>query len=447
MDRVPAAYIRRSYVDAESPGDIAEAAQLAEVRKLAAADGHNGNLETFSDWGVSADIAKTAKRTAYTRLLADMEAGRILALYAFDVDRLYRDPRDLIRLQDAAARHHVTVTTKAGRLPIADDDDPAGEGFAFITAVFGRMELQKSKKRNRAALAARRERGDTMGRPGYGWHSVQDPATKRIIHVRDADRPADVVVAAYRATNSIMGAAKLLQSHGIPAPKGGERWGQHTITQILQREAPELFPRPSRIAGRRTPTNAPFAQLLACHCGATMTPNRVRHQYYCPWGHRLGSAVHGKLTTSEIAVREWVDAEVRHVQLPGDLIETQMQNEARRGAVTARLDRARELFLDAGDRKRWEAEKARAATDLDGLDSTETIVVELPPVDDLWSYAAADISRILRSLFVRIDLGTDMLPTVATWRNPALRLACHEPACTHCLSQRRANPDVTDSAP
>src|SRR5579859_4114102 len=102
MTRHPAAYLRRSYVDPDSPGDISLEAQRLAVRKLAARDGHNGNLVEYSDWGISADVAKAAKRTAYTRLLADMEAGTLTAVYAFDVDRLYRDPRDLIRLQDAA---------------------------------------------------------------------------------------------------------------------------------------------------------------------------------------------------------------------------------------------------------------------------------------------------------------------------------------------------------
>jgi DNA invertase Pin-like site-specific DNA recombinase len=420
MDRVPAAYIRRSFVDPESPGDIAEAAQLSEVRRLAAADGHNGNLVVYSDWGVSADVAKSAKRLEYTRLLADMEAGRILAVYAFDADRLYRDPRDLIRLQDAAKRHGVTITTKGGRLPIGDGDDPAGEGFTFITAVFGRMELQKAKKRNRAAMQARRERGDALGQPGYGWRSARDESG-RIIHVPDPDQPANVVVEAYREAGSIMGAAKLLQGRGVPAPKGGTRWGQSTVTRILEREAPEIFPRPSRTGGRRTPTSMMFAQLLACHCGATMTPNRVRNQYYCPWGHRLGSAVHGKITASEAAVREWIEAKVDTMQLPADTIETTERNAARRDAVNARLEKAREdWYTNQIDRKKWDAEKARHAADLDALDATTKVVVKLPDRDRLWTYQPGDINAILREIFVRVDLGPDMLPIGAQPRNPDL---------------------------
>jgi hypothetical protein len=303
------------------------------------------------------------------------------------------------------------------------------------------MELRTIKARVRRSQRVRAERGDKMGRPGYGWHSVQDETTKRIIHVPDDARPADLVVDAYREAKSIMGCAKLLQARGVKAPKGGTRWGQSTVTRILEREAPELFPRPSRIAGRRTPTNSMFAGLLACACGATLTPNRVRNQYYCPWGHRLGSAVHGKITTSELAVQGWIDDELEHFEKPVDQVEMEAQIVGRREAVTTRLEKAREdWYANRIDRKKWDAEQARATDDLDAMDSTETIFEEWPDFDalNLWTLAPADISRILRSIFVRVDLGKDMLPTSATWRNPALRQRCDDAACTHCPAQRRA---------
>lgn len=56
MTAHPAAYLRRSYVDDNSPGDISREAQRATVRTLAAADGHNGTLVEYDDWGVSADV-------------------------------------------------------------------------------------------------------------------------------------------------------------------------------------------------------------------------------------------------------------------------------------------------------------------------------------------------------------------------------------------------------
>ena len=75
MLRHPAAYLRRSYVDPGNPGDISREAQREAVRRLAHRDGHNGNLREYDDWGVSADVAKAGKRTAYAQLLADMDAG------------------------------------------------------------------------------------------------------------------------------------------------------------------------------------------------------------------------------------------------------------------------------------------------------------------------------------------------------------------------------------
>src|SRR5450759_1253150 len=428
MDRHPAAYLRRSFVDAESPGDISREAQRATVRKLAAADGHNGNLVEYDDWGISADVAKSARRTAYTRLLADMEAGTISAVYAFDVDRLYRDPRDLIRLQDAAQRGAATIRTKAGRLPIGKGDDPAGEGFAFITAVFGRMELQKSKKRSAAALEARRVRGDVIGQAGFGRVLVRDESG-RIVEIPGPDHDrAMAVVEAYRLTGSIMRTSKYLQDHGSLAPRGGKKWGTHTVSNILTREAGELFPRrgkPSKGSptGRRTPTTVWYAQLVHHHCGATMSPKRPRHQLQCPWGHRLGGAAHGRMTISAKALQDYVNSELDHFQLPGDTYELAKDDAGRRGAVVARLERYRELYLEGGehgiDKRRWDAEKARYDADLAALDDRQT-VVELPPRDELWSYADRDISKILRSIFLRIDLSADMVPA-ATWRNPALR--------------------------
>ena len=153
----------------------AAGSQRATVRRLAEADGHNGDLVEYDDWGVSADVAKSAKRTEYARLLADMEAGRVSAVYAFDVDRLYRDPRDLIRLQDAAQRHAVRIVTTSGALAIGDGDDPAAEAFAFIGSVFGSMELKKIKKRSRAARDARIARGDVLGRAPYGYKRGETP--------------------------------------------------------------------------------------------------------------------------------------------------------------------------------------------------------------------------------------------------------------------------------
>jgi len=84
-------------------------------------------------------------------------------VYASDVDRLYRSVEDLLRLQQAARRDRVKVSTTAGALAIGDDGDPSAEAFTVIGSIFGRLELQKAKKRARAGMATRRKRGDVLG--------------------------------------------------------------------------------------------------------------------------------------------------------------------------------------------------------------------------------------------------------------------------------------------
>lgn len=413
MNSHPAAYLRRSYVDPDSPGDISLEAQRAAVRKLATGDGHNGNVVEYNDWGVSADVAKSAKRSDYARLLGDMEAGKVSAVYAFDVDRLYRDPRDLIRLQDAAQRHEVRIVTTGGPLAIGDGDDPAAEAFAFIGSVFGRMELQKAKKRARAAREARRERGDRFGHPPYGYRHVRDD-TGRIIRVRDESTPLEPVLQAFRDAGTVLGACRLLEQRGIPAPKGGTRWAMSALTRIIEREDPKALPRKGP-TGRRQPGNAALAQLLRCHCGTVMTPNVKRGQYQCNRGHVEGAAQHGKYNVRQVDLLEWVKAEAARFRIPSpvrlgapDERREELEEDRRRAglAYTARA-------ISDDD---FNATIARIEAELDGLEVAES-AIEVKPID--WErWGAKEINAVLRTYWQFVQLDADLKPVRAEWRLP-----------------------------
>ena len=414
MTAQPACYLRRSYVDANAPGDISRDAQLAAVRKLAAADGHNGDLVEYDDWGISADVAKASKRTAYTRLLGDMEDGKVSALYAFDVDRLYRDPRDLIRLQDAATAHGVRIVTTGGPLAIGEGDDPAAEAFAFVGSIFARLELQKAKKRARAAREARRERGDRFGHAPYGFRHVKDE-TGRIVRVPDPAEPLAPVLDAYREARTVLGACKLLKDRHIRSPKGKEIWWPSVLTRVLDENAPELRTRYGR-RGRPVSRPAPLAGLLRCHCGMTLTPNLERGQYYCARGTRDGAAVHGKTIATTKIIMPWIEAEAGRLRTPERV---SLGVEDRGEAIAARLDRAHELYI-AGDidRPRYDAEKARATADLAALDAAQAIM-DVPAID--WSWPPAELNAVLRALWSEIRLDDRMAPVEAVWTVPEWR--------------------------
>jgi len=422
MDRHPAAYLRRSFVDAESPGDISREAQRAAVRKLAAADGHNGNLVEYDDWGISADVAKSARRTAYTRLLADMEAGGISAVYAFDVDRLYRDPRDLIRLQDAATRHAVAITTTGGRLAIGDGDDPSAEAFAFIGAVFGRLELGKAKKRVRAAMAARRARGDALGRPPYGWRFGRDESGRVILELDPAE-PIEPVLAAVREAGSFAGAARALNAAGIPA-RSAASWSGNQVGHVAHHAAPETAP--ARRPGPRSRHDWTLGGLLRCPapCGTVMTARETYTTtkygrfgsyigYQCPRGRY--NATHPRpYIVAERVILPLVRAETARLRAPEAVTVDAPDLEAERAELETRRARILDMY-ELDDIKREEYQR-RLAGVRDAMAAIERraeaeTIVPVPPAIDWDTWTPGELNRVLRALWDRIQLGKDLRPT------------------------------------
>lgn len=418
MDRQPAAYLRRSFVDPSSPGDISLEAQRAAVTRLAHRDGHNGNVREYSDWGVSADVAKSKKRTAYTQLLGDMEAGLVSAVYAFDVDRLYRDPRDLMRLQDAAQAHQVRIVTTGGELAIGDGDDPGAEAFAFIGSVFGRMELQKAKKRARAAQEARRARGDVFGHPALGFRHVR-AENGAIVAIRDESANLEPIRRAYLDAGTVLGATKLLNERGIPTPRG-KRWALSMVQRTIARHWPELLP-PKGASGKRIRAASILSQLVRCHCGNVMTPNNVRGQLYCSRAVTIGRNRHGAYNTLQAPIVEWVKAEAGHLRVPGDVVTLAAETEQRRQALHEQRERIGLAVVDGLLSRVAAKAKADAIdTELAELDLREQaldIPSEIP-----WSAPPAALNAVLRALFEYIELGADMRPIRAEWRVPEWRV-------------------------
>lgn len=424
----PAAYLRRSYVDPNSPGDISRDAQREAVARLATADGHTSDLVTYDDWGVSADVAKAAKRTAYTRLLADMEAGTVSSVYAFDVDRLYRDPRDLIRLQDAAQRHRVRIVTTGGPVAIGDGDDPAAEGFAFMGAVFGRMELQKIKKRNRAARDARLARGDTLGRPAYGYQMTRDDAG-RVVHTLDPKQPLEPVLAAFLEAGSFNGAARLLNERGVPAPRGG-RWAGNVVNRVVRRERPGLVPKgrsEARVAGRGSQR---FSRLLRCSCGTMLTP-RINHTVtpygrYGPYvGYQCYNGRHDRAhprpyMVAEPIILEWAMAEAARLSIPANSLQLAEHNDERRRALAEQRERLGWAVADGLlDRDAARERAAEVDRELAELDAREAMV-EIPAAIN-WTWEPMAINAVLRAMWEHVQLGADMRPVRAEWRVPEWR--------------------------
>ena len=405
-----------------SPGDISRDSQRAAIRRLATADGHNGDVIEYDDWGVSADIAKSEQRTPSTlgcwptwrrapsapSTPSTSTACTVIPATSFDS----RTPPGGTTFGSSQP---------GGPLAIGDGDDPAAEAFAFIGSVFNRMELQKTKKRARAALLARKERGDDrLGQPPYGYRFVQ-PGGKgtRIEMVRDPAVSFDPIRAAYMDAGSILGTCRLLEERGVPAPGGGKRWATSFVTRLVAREWPELLP-PRSPVGRRTPVSASLAQRSRCpFCSKMLTPNTHRGQYYCSNDPR-DRVTHPRYAVREVDVMPWIVIEAARFRVPANAYIIDADNDAERHHLEARREAIIEDYLDPVVRMSKE-HRDRLLADVDAkLAAIVDVpsVIDIPPTIDWEHWEPGAVNTVLRTYWRHVVLGPDMRPIRADWKLP-----------------------------
>ena len=105
---------------------------------------------------VDNDTSATAKkpRPAYQRMLADVQAGTIEAIVVWDLDRLYRQPRELEDLIDLADQKRLALATVSG------DADLSTDMGRLVARIVGNRE-----PRARSNARARDRSGPTSSAP------------------------------------------------------------------------------------------------------------------------------------------------------------------------------------------------------------------------------------------------------------------------------------------
>ena len=158
-----AGYLRAS-LDATGEG-LAVDRQRKECQAILDARGWHLSGE-YVDNSISASDAKK-NRPAYTRLVADFEAGAFDALVCYDLDRLTRQPRQLEDWIDAAEDRGLLLTTANGEADLSTDN---GRLFARIKASVARGEVERKSARQREANDQSAEKGKPhAGRRVFGY--------------------------------------------------------------------------------------------------------------------------------------------------------------------------------------------------------------------------------------------------------------------------------------
>jgi DNA invertase Pin-like site-specific DNA recombinase len=204
------AYTRVS-TDEQASSGLGLAAQEATIAREAA---HKG-------WDVTwlVDVGSGARldnRPGITEALRRLAAGEADGLVVAKLDRLSRSVRDFAGTLDNARRQGwALVCLDFG----VDTTTPVGELVANNMAAVSQWERRIISVRTREALAAKRLRGEPMGRPRV----ATAPTVARIVALSATGLGARAI-------------ARVLAAEHIPSPRGGPVWYPSTVARVLAAE-------------------------------------------------------------------------------------------------------------------------------------------------------------------------------------------------------------------
>jgi DNA invertase Pin-like site-specific DNA recombinase len=411
MNQQPAAYLRKSRVNSDR--HLSWEVQESEIRALAGKHG-DADLMLFSDWGRSGRGEKLRHRKEYARLLEMIGAGKVSAVYGYSMSRLSRSLVDYVRLAELCRDHVVPIRlAKEGEL---DYTTPHGRLLVNLLASVAQAEADWAKERAVDTIAVRVARGDYIGKPAWGYRVVEGRLE------RAPGEDPELVIAAYRAAGSLIGAARVLNGQGI-LPRGGALWSENGVRAVLGRDAPpEVAAMVARTSqGSKAIVHATLARLLRCPCGTLLTPQKANGRrymnYFCSRGYR--DPDHPRpYSVSEAKVLQWVQAEAARLRTP-ERVTLGSQNAERRAELAGQRER---LGLDvvAGllGAEKVGAMAAELDAELELLDDQEQIV-DIPKID--WSWPPSELNQVLRALLKYVELDADMRPIRAAWRVPEWR--------------------------
>ena len=194
--------------------------------------------DTFTDEGVSG-AAQLDKRPGLLDAVNAVTRGAVLLVAKRD--RLARDPV-------ACAVVERMVTKRGGRIVSAagegtDNDDATSILMRRIVDAFSEHERLVIAARTRAALQAKRRRGERAGNLPYGYKLAHIATTYSRAglptQLEPVDEQLNVIARIHRehaAGLSMRTIAQRLTDDGIPTANGSHRWGHSTIQRIIGRK-------------------------------------------------------------------------------------------------------------------------------------------------------------------------------------------------------------------
>jgi DNA invertase Pin-like site-specific DNA recombinase len=227
-------YLRVS-TDEQAESGLGLEAQLAACRSFAARMGWE--IVLILEDTMSGGL-KLEKRTVLLDAIAALKRGDVLL--TAKRDRLSRgDMMTTAMIEASVERRKARIVSAAGEGTEADD--PANVLMRRMIDAFAEYERLIIKSRTRAALAAKKARGERTGQVGYGHRLTGDGPPAKRSGLPTGLEPVPTEAEALDLVNELRGdgatlraIAATLNERGIPT-KSGRPWHFGTVRRIVGR--------------------------------------------------------------------------------------------------------------------------------------------------------------------------------------------------------------------
>jgi DNA invertase Pin-like site-specific DNA recombinase len=184
----------------------------------------------FVDEGISG-ASGLDKRPSLLEAIASMGKGDVLLVAKRD--RLGRDPIAVAMIEAAVRRKGGRIVSAAGEG--TESDDPTSVLMRRIVDAFSEYERLIIKARTKAALQAKKRRGERVGQIPLG-HDLADDG--RMLVRNDAEQEAIALVLDLRKQGLAMQViSDEMNRRAIPTKRAGCRWHLKTVDRIIRRHA------------------------------------------------------------------------------------------------------------------------------------------------------------------------------------------------------------------
>lgn len=183
----------------------------------------------YIDKGVSGTFM--FQRPEFGKMVSLIQRGDTLV--ANDLSRVSRNLLDIAKLMELLEErgaHAVFISdgfntsTEMGKMMIG------------ISSMIKQMETRQSSERITDTLALMKDKGQSLGRPPYGWTKISTDPGSPLVEVPEEQAIISRIKQLKENGSSFTGIAKLLTNEGITTPSGKSlKWDHSTIKNIITR--------------------------------------------------------------------------------------------------------------------------------------------------------------------------------------------------------------------